>query len=494
MSAPSTGKLPTPHPQPTAVQLLVYALPAMPLAFIMLPLNIVIPVYYASNTAVSLAAIGLIAGAARFFDAFTDPLIGYLSDRTNSRLGARKPWLLMGTAIAAISVFHLFQPPPQAGIAYYAFWSFGVYLGYTFYEIPNRAWSAELSHEYNERARISTYLGILAVVGSLVFWVAPFVLRPFTGTTEISGEVLTGIAWLFVVLLPLAAIGAVIVVPRGNRISSEKSGLLEVARAVKTNKPFWIYISAITAWGIGNGAFLSVIMIYFTDYLQMGVHFPLMMIMFFVVQMIVMPLWMRAIKHFGKHRCLAVSWTADAMLRPLALLLVPGELNLVLAFSLVLIIASFSAGSYISPAAILGDIVDYDILKTGKNKAGSFFALNNLTIKISAGLGVAIALPLLGWFGYQVGGVPDQTAILGLNISYIALPSAAYLIAGSIMWRFPIDAGRHAIIMRRIESRGKRQTARSQANCEGVSEGVNKGVEVNAETNDAAGLLSKAPQ
>ncbi len=448
-------KAPSPHFHPTLRQLILYALPAMPLAFIMLPLNIVIPAFYAANTAVSLGTIGLVAGLARFFDAFTDPLIGYLSDRTRSPMGARKPWLLAGSVIASVSVFNLFQPPADADIVYYVVWSSGVYLGYTFYEIPNRAWSAELSHEYDERSRISTYLAVLAVTGSLVFWVTPFVLQPFTGTTEINGAVLTGISWLFIILLPLTAIGAAMFVPRGNRISDEKSSLGEVFRSIKNNKPFAIYVVSMIAWGVGNGAFLSVIMIYFTDYLKMGAYFPIMMVIFFVVQMAAMPLWMKVIKRFGKHRCLAFSWTMDALMRPLVLLLVPGDLNIMLAFGLVMILAAFNAGSYISPAAILGDIVDYDILKTGKNKAGSFFALNNLMNKIASGVGVATALPILGWFGYEIGGAIDKTAVLGLNISYIVIPAFAYLVAGAIMWHFPIDARRHGIIVRGIERRNR---------------------------------------
>lgn len=477
---------PSPHFHPSFAQLIFYAIPAMPLAFIMLPLNIVIPAFYASNTTVSLAAIGLVAGVARLLDAFTDPLIGYLSDRTRSPMGARKPWLLAGSVIAAISVFNLFQPPADADIVYYALWSSGVYLGYTFYEIPNRAWSAELSHEYDERSRIATFLAVLAVTGSLVFWVSPFVLEPITGTTEINGAVLFGISWLFVILMPLSAMGAATLVPRGNRISEEKSGLREVARSIKLNKPFLLYVSAITAWGVGNGAFQSVIMIYFTDYLKMGSYFPSMMVLFFVVQMGVMPLWMKAIKRFGKHRCLAVSWILDAALRPLALLLLPGEPNLPLAFGLVVCIAAFNAGSYISPAAILGDIVDYDILKTGKNKAGSFFALNNLMIKLSAGVGVATALPILGWFGYQMGGEVDSMAVLGLNISYIVIPSLAYLLAGGLMWRFPIDSKKHGTIIRRIERRKKRQAGEKFHNRQDVNS--------SGDINESAGVLPHASQ
>ena len=75
--------------------------------------------------------------------------------------------------------------------------------------------------------------------------------------------------------------------------------------------------------------------------------------------------------------------------------------------------------------------------------------------KIASGVGVATALPILGWFGYEIGGAIDKTAVLGLNISYIVIPAFAYLVAGAIMWHFPIDARRHGIIVRGIERRNR---------------------------------------
>ena len=154
-------------------RLLAYSLPAMSIALFMLPMNIVIPAFYAANTTVTLTGIGLVAGFARLFDAVTDPLIGYFSDCTRSRLGPRKPWLIAGAALGTVSVYFLFQPPPDSGLVYYVLASTGVFLGFTLFEIPNRAWGMELSHDYDQRTRISTYLAIFFASGSLLFWLIP---------------------------------------------------------------------------------------------------------------------------------------------------------------------------------------------------------------------------------------------------------------------------------------------------------------------------------
>ena len=114
---------------------------------------------------------------------------------------------------------------------------------------------------------------------------------------------------------------------------------------------------------------------------------------------------------------------------------------------------SDNGASYIAPMAILGDVIDYDILKTGKNKAASFAALNSLLVKISNALGIAVALPTLGLFGYVMGVEADFTAWVGLMIAYVGIPGVTYAIASWLIWFFPIDARRHSIIVRRIETR-----------------------------------------
>jgi Na+/melibiose symporter-like transporter len=215
----------------------------------------------------------------------------------------------------------------------------------------------------------------------------------------------------------------------------------------------WRYCAAITFWGLGNGAFSSVLLIVFADYLKLDNHFPFMMVAFFVVQTVTMPIWMKLIAKFGKHRSLAFSWIIDLLSRGAVLFFVPGEINIVLVYGLVVVIAALNGASYIAPMAILGDVIDYDILKTSKNKAASFAALNSLLVKISNALGIAVALPTLGMFGYVMGVEADFTAWVGLMIAYVGIPGVTYAIASWLIWFFPIDARRHSIIVRRIETR-----------------------------------------
>ena len=177
-------------------QVWIYAMPAMAVAFVNLPSAMVLPTFYVEHTAATLAGIGLVNLLRWWFDAATDPLVGYLSDHTRSRWGRRKPWMAAGAAFSAVSVFMLFRPEASAGVFYYGFWLCAVYLGFTMFSIPHMAWGSELAVDYNDRARISMRYSVMTIVGSILFWVLPIVLSPFTGSTEIGPGVINGIAWV----------------------------------------------------------------------------------------------------------------------------------------------------------------------------------------------------------------------------------------------------------------------------------------------------------
>jgi Na+/melibiose symporter-like transporter len=436
---------------------LLYAAPWNAYAFIMLPLGVVLPAYYAESTLASMAAIGFVSGASRLFDAVTDPVIGYLSDRTRSRFGPRKPWILLGSIVTCVSIFFLFQPPPDAGIAYYATASFALYLGYTLFDIPHKAWYSEVTADYDDRSRIAGYIAICTVLGSILFWVVPVALSPITGTTAIGPESFTAIAWIFIVVLPLSIFGALAFVPQGRIAVTADPGVRAALAAFRRNKPFWRFLAAVSIWGIGQGMSFSVVFLVMRDYLGLGEQFPIMMIVFFLVQFASMPVWTKIMMRFGKHRSWAISWGFGALWSPLILFFEPGSAPFWPALGLMTVSAAINGASYIAPRAVLGDIIDYDVLRSKANHSGKYFSINTLLDKSLIGLGVGVAFPLLGWFGYEIGGVNDTRANIGLLLCYMGIPLVTHLTAAALLWNFPIDARRHGIIRRRIDQLAARQ-------------------------------------
>lgn len=436
-------------------RLAIFAFPSLPHAFVILPLNIVIPTFYATHTTVTLAQIAFFTTFTRILDAVFDPLIGYLSDKTKSPLGRRKPWVLAGGILCSIGIFFLFRPPATADFIYYGAWSFLVYFGFTLFEIPRSAWSAELSREYTQRARISTYMATFSVAGSLVFWVVPLLLYKVTGTTEITGTATATIAYLYALLMPAGIILAILLVPAGPKVDGKSPTFREISSAVRNNKPFWLYAAAIGLWGLGQGASLSSMMIFLTDYMKLGALFPILMVVFFVVQVAAMPFWYKVIARYGKHQVWSTTMIAGLFLRPAILLFDPGTDATVPMLVLTALMAFLGTTANITPSAVLGDIIDYSLLKTKTNNAANFFAINTLIIKATMALGTGLAFYTLDIFNYKVGGPNDGTAMAGLMGTYLVFPIVVLFLSALVVARFPLTSRRHGIIRRRIERRAE---------------------------------------
>jgi Na+/melibiose symporter-like transporter len=462
--SPTVAASPT-RPEPAAPrskrmplsQIIALGFPALPHAFIALPLGIVIPAFYASHTKVTLLQIGVVTSASRVLDAFIDPAVGFLSDRFDTPWGHRKPWLLMASFVCAVSLFFLFQPPPSATIAYYGVWSFALYFGFSLFEIPRSAWSAEVNRDYHERSRINTSIAQFNVIGSLVFWLAPILLAGVTGTTALTGASLTAIAWLYAIVMPTSLIVAAAIVPRGEPIVARALRAIDIVRSVVRNRPLGVYFLAYAAWGLGQGAALSTTILFLSDRMGLASLFPFLMIGYFGATIVAIPLWMRLTPRWGRHGVWAVSLAASALARPLVLLLPIGPAAAIPMIVLTCLNAFVSAPWNFAPPSLLSDVIDYDAWQSGSNKAGAFFALNTLLVKVTTALGAGAAFILLDAFHYQVGKQNTGAADLGLIIAYMVIPGALHLLAAAIAWVFPLDARRQSIVRRRLE--GRRATA-----------------------------------
>jgi Na+/melibiose symporter-like transporter len=435
-------------------QLTIFGFPAMPHAFVAGALYSILPAYYAANTTVSLAAIGAIAGASRIFDALNDPIVGYLSDRTKTRLGPRKPWLLGAILFCVLSITQLFQPPADATIIYFAWWSTVLYTGFTMFEIPRSAWSAELSRDYHERTRIVTYVALFNIAGSLSFYAVPIVTSLVTGgTTQITGETLSLISWIYMVVMPLGLVAAVLFVPSGRQVTTKPATMKGVFASLWRSKPLLRYCTIVTAWGLGQGALIGTVFIFQSDYMQMGNYFVFIMIALFAASIVALPVWNRVLKTMDRHRLWALCVALPALTAPLILFFEPGPTAFIPALLFAVFKGFMSSPQNFLPTAVLSDVIDYDTMKTGSNKAANFFAFQNILIKIAMAVGGAIAFAVMDVMGYRIGQPNDATANLGLLIAYMVIPIGFHVLTAALAWNFPITAAKHKIIQRRLESR-----------------------------------------
>lgn len=434
---------------PRAV-LAAYAAPAFSQALIHGPVGTVIQGIYGKHFGVALTSIAAVLVISRVFDAVTDPIIGYLSDRYRTRWGHRKPWLLVGSLIAVVACWFLYVPPGTVTAAYFLVWFLLAYLGWTISEIPYRAWMAELSEDYNERTRIAIWRTFARYLGFIAFYGIP--LLPVFDTTEFTPETLRVTAILAAVALPTTAIIAAWVVPRGAVSTKQSSiGLIEALPALYRNKPLLIFLATYATGGLATGAAFGLLFFFVDSHLSLGGTLALLFVLGAPIGALTMPFWAWLALRIGKQKTWAIGYAASATFL-LGHILIPqgpaGEPWLILGFVLVF---SVSSVGVVMPAALLADIVDYGRWKFKGDYAGTYFSVQTMVEKGVEGLGVAMGLAVIAYFGFDPQ-LEEQTreGTRGLLIGFPILPALLTYITVPIIWHFPIDERRQRIIIRRL--------------------------------------------
>ncbi|MBY0509368.1 MAG: MFS transporter [Rhodospirillaceae bacterium] len=405
---------------------------------------------------IGLAATGFALLIARAFDVVTDPLIGAFSDRTATRWGRRKPWILVGAILSGYAILQLAHPPAQPTAAYLAVWSILLFVGWTLVQVPYTAWGAELSDDYHQRARVTAAREGMAVVGIVAAGAVPLIAAQ-SGRSE--QDAFGMIAWLAVILggptilymlwrvadpLPPPSIK-----PTGSSLRATLVSMRDVAR----NRPFARLLSAWFINGLANGIPASLFLIYLehvlkADQAQRGILIPV----YFVTAIAAIPLWLFISRHIGKHRtwCLAMIMTCAAFVW--VPLLSPGD---VVAFGIISAITGMGFGADVTlPPALQADVVDYDTLRHGKQRAGLLFALWSMATKLALAVAVGTVFPALEAFGFSTRGGNTAGTLMIVAVTYALIPVALKIIAIFLVWNFPITAKRQARIRKRLDARG----------------------------------------
>ena len=140
---------------------------SMPVSLLAIGVFMFVPTVYAANSRVSMEEVGVIIFATRIWDFVTDPLVGWLSDKTRTRFGRRIPWMTLAWLPLSLAIYKLFLPPPQVDAVYLGFWSFVLFLAGTALFMPYTAMGAELSPAYHQRSRVFAVRHVYSVLGTL---------------------------------------------------------------------------------------------------------------------------------------------------------------------------------------------------------------------------------------------------------------------------------------------------------------------------------------
>jgi glycoside/pentoside/hexuronide:cation symporter, GPH family len=436
--------------------LIVFALPALVSAILLGPVAGILPALYAERFGISLTLIGTVLLIARGFDAVIDPAIGLWSDRTRSRFGRRKPWIAVGYAITLIAMMLLFRPVGDPGAAYFLGLMIILYLGWSLFEIPYVAWALDISRSSEERVLVNSWRAAALWVGGIVFTLAPALAPASQGKMDFN--TLGVVALLLLALCPIALYASLKLVPNGVPIELERQPkLTELWESVRGNKPF-IRFAAIYAFiGLASGVSGAISFIYISSYLQIGDRFTALFLPATLIGPLTIPLWAMLLNRFDKYRVTAIAFTIYAFIMPLPWFIQPGPQSFLPMAIVFCALTIFSPLLMIAMPTIMGDIVDFDEQRTGKNRAGQYMAFQTLLTKIAAAVAAPLAFILVGQFGFVPGAANNsETAILGLRIINNLAPVVLVLPGLWLLWRFPLNDVRHKAIQAELDGRRNR--------------------------------------
>ena len=441
--------------------LLNYSLPALVTSIIIIPVIAVLPTIYEKYYGVNFAVLGIMLVLSRGMDAVVDPVIAYLSDKTITRFGSRKPWIVGGGILCVFGCYMLYVPQVHPGAWYFLIWTSAVYLSWSMMSVPYDAWGAELSGDYEERARISTYKGMIGAIGSILFLGSPIFLYYFFGfkTEEMTPAVMRVVGLSIVSLLPICLFLLVVWVPQAKVVTTTNVGLLDTIRAVLMNKPYHVFLLVFAIQGFALGIYAALLLPFMTGYLMIPDKYSWLMIVTAIAAFASTPAWLWACKAIGKHQ----AWGLGSALTNITILgwlfVSPGPGSFVPSLIISILFGLFSTCAAVCYPAILGDINDYVILKTGSNRTGTHFAGVGLLVKLTSAFGGGFAMWLVNAFGFSTAATqtPHGWPKFGILFTFIGLHTILQLIAAALIMKFPLNRKKHDIIRRRLDQRAARQ-------------------------------------
>jgi glycoside/pentoside/hexuronide:cation symporter, GPH family len=394
--------------------------------------------------AVSPAVAGAVILLPRLWDLVADPLAGTLSDRTRTRLGARRPWLLAGALTLPVAFALVFRVPEFSGDAAAAY-VLVAYLvaatSFTAFQVPYVALPAEMTDDYDERTTILAYRITFLAVGILVAGAAaPRILVTAGGGREGYARMGVVIGVVLFVSLFTAFLGT-------RRVPTTAAGrsrgpVRDQFRAAAGNRPFVWLLAAFVLQAVGIGALLAGVD-FFAAYVladpgQTAVLFACLV----APAVVTMPVLARLGHRIGKKAGYVGS----------VLLFAGGGLALLGAspdrprfvYAVFLVMGTAYAGTQLFPLAMLPDTVAADTHRTGLRRAGAYTGVWTAGEKAGAALGPAVLAALLAVTGFvetEGGAIVDQpaAAITGVVLGVAVLPAALVLASLLLLLRYDLD-------------------------------------------------------
>jgi GPH family glycoside/pentoside/hexuronide:cation symporter len=398
---------------------------------------------------------GALLFISKLVDVLSNPVIGLLSDRTHTRIGRRRPYLLGGGLVMAVAFVLVFTVPAQLSelstAMYLLLTMVLLSLGYAAFTVPYLAVAAETTRTYNERTSIMAYRVVFILVGSLVGTaVAPAIATPQgVGTREsfttmavlLSGVILIASLWCF-----WGTRRATFYNPDG-----KAKGLLQQMRIALGNAPFATLATAKLLQLVGVASVITCAL-YLTRYVLNigGFQVVLFFLTMSVSSTVAVPFWWLISRRFGKkpayiaavvsYALVSLSWLGTG---PVA-----GPPDLAMAYGRSVLLGISSSGIILLGVSMLPDTIEYDRLTSGVRREGIFSGVWSAIEKGATAVGGLLIGLVLDFMGFveSTGALVAQpeSAITGIIVGSAVIPALFMFGSLPFLLRYPLSQERLA--------------------------------------------------
>ena len=437
-------------------QILAYAALNLGVSFLSTLFVVMYLKFATDRVGVSMVAMGGVFLVAKIWNAIADPIVGSWSDRTRSRFGRRRVWLLGSMLPFAFFTWMAWAPPAALSSGPLVVWVsvavLGAYTAGTAFQVPHAALGVELTHEPQSRNRVFAIKHVVQMLGLFgAFWIGIPLVDDREGARWLGLLGGAGAAVLVAASLPLLPPERQDYQGRGG--ASIGRALRDVARNREARLLLFVFF--VEAVGLGG---LTVLVPFVTEYVMHRPDLTQVMLSVYVVSGVAgVPVWLWLAGRFEKRRLWLVGLAMGGVGFGLLLGLGPNRWPLMVAASLIAGAAQ-ACGSSIGQS-LKADVIDLDELRTGERKEGAYFAAWSLVTKIGSAILASSAGFALGFAGY----VPnaEQTALVKGTMVFLlgGMPLLGYAVGALAFTRFPLSEAEHRRVRAELDARAASRAA-----------------------------------
>lgn len=401
---------------------------------------------------------GWAVGAGRVWDAINDPLFGLVSDRVRSRWGRRRVFLLTAAVPlgAAFMLMWLVPPLGQVGLAVYYALAFILFdTAFTMVHVGYNALTPEMTPDYDERSSLNGYRMAFSIAGTLGTIILATVLGWYLPDPRLRFAILGVGLGLVSIIPPLVVF----------RITHERPAdgqpaplpVRQAVRATLTNRPFWLVMGLyLLSWT--TASILAAVLVYFASYyLRVPEQANYFVLVAEGAAILFIPLWVWVARRLDKRRAFILGTLSWVVVLLGIAAVSPGQLGL--AYALAALSGSGIATAYVIPWAMVPDIIEYDELRTGQRREGSYYAFASFFQKLATGAAIwamGQALAFTGYITPAPGAAPPAQpaqAVAAIRIFTGPVPTVLLLLAVAFAWRYPITRETHRGLREQLAAR-----------------------------------------